>query len=234
MREILKNSFKITIPILAGYLVLGLGYGILFAKAGYNPIFATLSAIFIFGGSAQYTSVGLLVSNETLLNVFIVIFVIDIRHIFYGISLLKKYSGLGKAKVLPILQLTDETFSLIVARNFEERNKKKYIFTISILNHIYWIIGCSIGAFLYKYITFSTKGIEFVLTALFVTILIDQLTHIKNKILPFIGIISTILAIIIFKDQMIIISFILIISSLFIFRKPFEKMEGGMEVEYND
>ena len=227
MKKLFIKAFKLTIPIFAGYIVLGIAFGVMLANLGYNPIYTTIMSIFIYAGSGQFVAVSLLANHIDLINVFIISFVINFRHIFYGISLLKTYSGLGKLKPYAIFATTDETFSVLISQEFEEKEKKPLILLICLLDHLYWILGSTIGGFLYQFINFSTKGIDFVLTALFVVIMIDQIKKIKNKYLPFIGIITTTICLLIFKDNFIIPSLTIILIIVTILKKPFTTIEEG-------
>ncbi len=228
MDPIIKKGIVLSLPIFAGYLFLGSTFGIMLVESGYPFWLAPIMSLFIYAGSGQIAAVGLMVLDFDLINAFIITVIINARHIFYGISMLEKFSGTGKLKPYMIFSLTDETFAILLSQANNPKTKKKLMFTVCLLNHIYWIIGGTVGAVLYSILRFDTQGIEFVLTALFIVILTEQLITCKNKLLAPIGIITTILCLIIFKENFMIISLILILIILSILRKPFEEIEGGI------
>lgn len=182
-----------TVPVLAGYLVLGAAYGILMDSNGF-PLFLTLLAsLFIYAGSMQFFTVTLLAGGFDPIVAFLMTLAVNARHLFYGISMLKQYRGIGRLKPYLIFSLTDETFSLLCSAKVPEGSEPKWFyFFVSLLNHLYWITGSFIGGLIGSMLPFNTKGIEFVLTALFVVILIDQWRSVKNHIPAMIGLISAI------------------------------------------
>lgn len=225
MKKILQKAIKLTIPVFAGYLILGMAFGMLLADLGYHPIYATIMSTFVYAGSGQYLAITLLANHIDLISVFILSFIINLRHIFYGISMLKKFSGLGRLKFLAIFTLTDETFSILSSLEYEEKEKKPLFISISILNHLYWIFASTLGAFLFQYIKITTKGMDFVLTALFIVIMLNQIEKQKNKYLPFIGIGTTLLCYLLFRDNFILPTLSILLILITLLRKPFSKLE---------
>ncbi len=218
-KRILKIVFPLTIPVLIGYLFLGFGFGVLLAKAGYNFIFAPISALTVFSGSLQYAEVDLLTSKFSVLSAVIMTIAVNIRHVFYGLSIIEKYKGLGKYKFYCIFGLTDETYSLVVSQDAPENvNKGKFYFCITLLNHLYWISGCTLGAVFGLLIPFNSKGIEFVMTALFVVIFFEQWEKAPEHQSAFIGLASSLVPLILFKlflPEM--TSYFLVVSMILIF-----------------
>lgn len=190
MKNTLKRAFIATIPVLTGYLALGFGFGILLVAGGYNVLLAFIMSVCIYAGSGQYIAVGLLTGGASLLTSAVTTFMVNARHIFYGISLLEKYKGAGLRKIYMIFALTDETYSLAVNENPNVPSERKtdYYFFISLFDHIYWICGCVLGATVGTLVKFNSEGIEFVLTALFVTIFVEQWITNKNHSPALIGI----------------------------------------------
>jgi len=140
-KEIVKQAFIKTIPVMAGYLVLGVGFGVLLAKIGYGPLYAILMSVTIYAGSMQYVAISLIDSAASLISVAITTLLVNGRHLFYGLSMLEKYQNI-KRKPYLIFGMTDETYSLLCQ---EESKEEDYYFYITIFNHCYWIIGCLTG-----------------------------------------------------------------------------------------
>ena len=147
IKQTFKRAFKNSLPIMAGYLALGIGFGVLLQSKGYSFWWAILMSITIYAGAGQYAAVDLLSGGATLLTTAFMTLIINARHFFYGFSLLDRYNKIGKIKPYLIFGLTDETYSIVCSVQLEEDiDKKKYYFFITLLDHIYWIAGCTIGA----------------------------------------------------------------------------------------
>ncbi len=189
IKKILIFAFIKTMPVLFGYLFLGIAFGVLLQKAGYNFIWAFFISTFVYAGSMQFVLVGFLGSGIGFLSVILMTLSINSRHIFYGLSFIEKFKAMGKAYPYMIFSLTDETYSLLCSAKIPYRfDEKKVFFTISLLDHIYWIMGSVIGALLGELIKFSTKGIDFAMTALFVVIFTEQWLDYKTNIPAITGI----------------------------------------------
>ncbi len=227
-KKALKTVFIDTIPVLTGYLFLGAGFGILLVeKTQYGVLYAAAMGLFIFAGSGQYLAVSLLAGHAGIISAAIATFLVNARHIFYGISLIEPYKGTGKKKPYMIFSLTDETYSLVTQNQPPEgMSRHKYCFLVSLLNHIYWIAGCSLGALLGSVIPISFDGVEFVLTALFVTLFVEQWLSSKNHLSALIGCVSTVVCLLIFgKDIFLIPSMAAIALLLTIARKTGKRGE---------
>lgn len=203
MKSIIKKAIIDTIPVLTGYLVLGMGFGIIMKTNGYSVFTAFIMSLTIYAGSMQYVAIGLLASGASLLTVALTTFMVNARHIFYGISMLNKYKAMDKRKAYLIFTLTDETYSLLCNENEEMslKDKNNYYFLVSLFNHSYWVSGSVIGALLGSLITFSTEGIEFALTALFVTVFVEQWLSTKNHQPACIGLIISIICLVLFGSE---------------------------------
>lgn len=184
-------------------------------------------ALFMYAGSAQFLSVSLLANHASVLSSAIAIFLLNARHIFYGISLIDTYKDTGKKKPYLIFALTDETYSLVTQNQPPEgMQKHTYCFLVSLLDHIYWIAGCVIGSVAGNFIPISFEGIEFVLTALFVTLFTEQWLSNKNHFPAIVGVVSTVLCLVIFgKDIFLIPSMVLIAILLTTTRKTGKRKE---------
>lgn len=227
MKNILTQSFKISLPVLFGYLSLGIAFGIVLTDAGYPWYLSPIMSIFMYAGAAQFVAIGLFASGASLSIILLTEFFVNIRHIVYGLSLISKFSDCGKWKVYLIFSLTDETYSLLTSLEESENPRKKYLFVfISLLNHLYWITGSTIGALVGNILPFKLEGSDFALSALFAVLVIEQIKKHKDYSSVFIGMISTIIGIVfwklnLFKDSSLIllIAISLGIVSIFIFRR---------------
>ena len=224
MKKAFYKAFSYTIPILTGYLFMGIAFGILLNKAGYNFIWAFFMALFMFAGSMQFVAVELLKQPFNLINVAIMSLLVNARHLFYGISMFDKFDKTGKLKPYMIHALTDETYSILCSVNIgKDVSERWFYFFVAFLNHLYWITGCTLGAILGSFMNFNSKGIDFTMTALFIVIFIEQWENSKNHIPSVIGLSVTALSLFIFgKNRFIIISMIGIFILLLILREKIE------------
>jgi len=220
MRPSIKTALRDSLVILPGYLVLGIGFGVLMDTKGFGLLHSFLMAVFIYAGSMQYVGVELLSSAASCLTVFIMTIMVNIRHLFYGIGMLDKYKDLKKHKLYDIFALTDETFSIACNRKMSGLNKEDYYFYLSLFNHCYWITGCVLGSILGDVLPFDFRGIEFSMTVLFIVIVIDQWEKNKDHTPVILSFIASIACLIYFgRDNFLIPSMALIIVILFIVRK---------------
>lgn len=175
----MKNAvFKLTLPILFGYLPLGMAFGVLFTtQLEYSWWLAPLMGILIFAGAGQILAVSLIAANAGLVEVFVAMFVLNARHLFYGLSLLGQFRGAGWRKLYLIFGLTDETYSLLTSRTRgpDREYEQRLDFRITAFNQCYWVIGCALGALLGHNVAFDSTGIEFALVALFIVLTLEQL-----------------------------------------------------------
>lgn len=211
----LKAVFLDTVPVLTGYLFLGMGFGILLSENGYGVLWALAMSIFVFAGSGQYLAVSLLANSSGLLSAAIATLLVNARHLFYGISLLEKYKGTGKKKPYLIFALTDETYSLVTQNEPPEgMSRHSYCFTVSVLDHIYWITGCTLGALVGQFIPINYEGIEFVLTALFVTMFVDRWLTNKDHFPAMVGVCATFVSLLLFGSEFFLIPAMVLIALL--------------------
>lgn len=220
-RKALKTVFLDTVPVMTGYLFLGAGFGILLSeKTGYGIGWALAMSLFMLAGSGQYLAVSMLADHASVISAAIATFLVNARHIFYGISLIEPYKGTGKKKPYLIFALTDETYSLVTQNEPPEGMKRHtYCFLVSLFDHAYWIAGTALGNLL-SILPISFEGVEFVLTALFVTMFVEQWLSHKNHIPAIIGVGSTVLCLVIFgKDIFLIPSMALIAILLTVTQK---------------
>lgn len=208
-------AFYYTIPVLVGFLILGSAYGVLMQKNGYGVLWSMLMSAIAFCGSMQFVAIPMLVSGVGPLQALLVSVMVNARHLFYGISMLDKYKGCGKTKGFLIYTLCDETFSIShEATPPKHVEKRDFYFAISLLNYLYWIAGTLIGSVVGSYITFNTKGLDFVLTALFVVLFIELMEDKSKRKSGFLGVVATIISLLIFGDKLIIPAMLIILFIL--------------------
>ena len=210
---------------MAGYIVLGIGFGILLRNAGYGVLWAFAMSVFIFAGSMQYVGISLITGGAGIITTILTTIMVNARHLFYSISMIDKYKGAGKYKPYMIFALTDETYSLLVDdKGPSEDTLNKYRFFVSMFNQCYWITGSVIGSLLGAVLPFSTAGIEFSMTALFIVSFTEQWITSKDHTSAITGLICTVLCLIVCgPDNFLIPSMLLITLVLTILKVREEK-----------
>ncbi len=221
----IKEAFVKTIPVMAGYLVLGAAFGILLESKGYGVLWALLMSTTIYAGSMQFVAVDLLSVGAGFLSIGIMTFLVNARHLIYGVSMLNHYRGMGKIKPYLMGSLTDETYALLCMGAPKNYDKKLYYFIISLCNQLYWIIGSVVGTLIGGALTIETKGIEFSMTALFVIIFVEQWKSNEDHVPAYIGVLVTLGNLWIFGTQNFLIPSMIMIVSILSFR-VIKKMKG--------
>ena len=232
----IKRAFRASLPVFAGYIVLGIGFGILLKTKGYGLLWAALSSVFVYAGSLQYVMVNLIAAGAPLITTALTAVMVNARHLFYGISMIDRYKGAGKKKPYLIFALTDETYSLVCSDESVRgvRDRHRYYFYLSMFNQIYWITGSVMGSVLGGLITFSTEGIDFALTALFVTIFVDQWLSTKDHRAALTGVIASVICLLIFgADNFLIPAMLCITAALTVIRSKLSR-ESIIEDEGGD
>ena len=217
------SIFKMTIPVLMGYIPLGMAFGLLLSKLLIPWYYAFFMSLFIFAGAGQFLALGLFASQATILEIGVAIFLLNLRHTFYGLSMLSAFKNFSWKKHYLIFGLTDETFALLKTNDVKEEEREKVYLIITALNQSYWIIGSVVGAVLGNIVPFDYSGIEFSLTALFVVLSIDL--YLKSKqYKPFlIAIVIGFAGMLVFpSDKMLILSLSLAAVVLILFKKALE------------
>lgn len=227
-KDVVKKAFTATIPVMTGYLVLAIGFGILLKTKGYGLGWAIAMSGFIYAGSMQYLAIDLLAGGASLITTALTTFMVNARHLFYGISMVDRYKDTGKKKPYLIFALTDETYSLVCSeesvKGIEE--PKEYYFLVSLFNQTYWVVGSVIGSLLGNIIPFNVEGIDFALTALFVTIFVEQWLNAKVYFPALTGLfVSAIFLETWGADKFLIPSMIMIVILLLLNRKQMEGPE---------
>lgn len=216
----IRAVFPDTIPVLTGYLFLGAGFGILLVESGYSVLWAAVMALLIFAGSGQYLLVGLLASGASLASAAIATLLVNARHLFYGISLVDAYKTAGKRRFYMIFGLTDETYSLVTQAKIPEGiSREDYCFWVTALNHCYWVSGCVLGAVVGAVVPIDFSGVSFVLTALFVTIFVEQWLSSKDHFPALVGVVCTALSLLGFGSEIFLIPAMAAIALILILRR---------------
>ena len=215
-KQTIKAAFLDTLPVMAGYLVLGMGFGLLLRTRGFGVLWAGATSILVYAGSLQFVATDLIAGGAGLLTTALTSLLLNIRHLFYGISMIDKYKGI-KGKPFLIFTLTDETYSILCQKEVEGDREAtgRYYFWVSLLDYSYWIVGSVLGSLLGTALPFSTEGIEFSLTALFLTVFTEQWLSTKDHLPALIGLGASLVSLLIVgKEHFLILAMILIVISL--------------------
>ena len=192
--SIIAKAFRDSVPVMAGYLVLGMGFGILLSAKGYGVLWAFAMGIIIYSGTMQFAAAEMFTGGAALTEAAMTALMMGARHIFYGLTMSERYKNIhGLKKAYMIFSLTDETYSLVC-----ESDDGDYCFWVSLFDHVYWVTGGVIGSLLGEILPFDSRGIDFALTALFVSICTDQWLNTENHYPALIGFTASILCLLIF------------------------------------
>ena len=223
-----KLAFLKSLPVMAGYIVLGIGFGILLRKAGYGVLWAFAMSTLIYGGSMQYVGVDLIAGGASIITTAITTFMVNARHLFYSISMLRVYKNSGKYKPYLIYSITDETYSLLCdGKTPEGTDPELYRFLVSLFDHSYWIIGGVLGNLLGAVLPFSSAGIEFSMTALFIAAFVEQWISSGDHIPAITGALSTLICLLIFGAENFLIPSMLLITLVLTLLRG--RLEGKVE-----
>ena len=231
-KNLIKTAFIKSLPVMAGYVVLAIGFGILMKEAGYGLFWSFLMSFTIYAGSMQYVAVSLLSSGASLISAALTTLMVNARHLFYGVSMIDKYKDAGNKKSYLIFALTDETYSLLCGDDYPEgEDKHWYSFFVSLFNQCYWVIGSIIGSILGSLITFNTAGIDFSMTALFVTVFVEQWLTTKNHLPAIAGLFCSIACLMIFGPDSFLIPNMISITIILSLCKNVMEESGGAKNE---
>ena len=224
----LKAAFPHTIPIFAGFWFLGMTYGIYMNASGFSFWYPLAMSITIFGGSLEFVAVSMLLSRFAPVQTFVMALMIQARHLFYGITMLDKLKGMGWKRLYLIFGMCDESFSInYTAKIPQDVDRGWFMFFVTLLNQLYWVTGSTIGGLVGSLIPFDTQGIEFVMTAMFVVIFLEQWLKEKRHYTAYIGLAAGITCLLIFgADSFLVPTMVCILALLTFLRKPIEKAGG--------
>ncbi len=213
-RGVVKQAFVTSIPVMAGYVVLGIGFGILLHDAGYGVAWSFAMALLIYAGSMQYVGVSLLAGGASVITAILTTFMVNARHLFYSISMIERYQRSGKYKPYLIFALTDETYSLLCdGKTPEGADPDKYRFLVSLFDQCYWVAGCVLGSILGAALPFSTAGIEFSMTALFIASFTQQWLTSHEHTPAVVGLVGSLACLLLFGPDRFLIPAMLVITA---------------------
>ena len=223
--SILRAAFKASIPVLLGYVTLGTAFGLTLVAAGLPWWLAPFMALVIYAGAAQFMAVGLIQSGAGLFEIALLTLIMNARHMVYGLSLLEPFSRAGKWKPYLIFGLTDETYGLLTTIEPPcNLDRTKFYAAITMLNQVYWFVGCNIGSLMGSGLAFDITGLDFALTALFIVLLVDQVRAVK-KLEPYLAaLLGCVLALFISPKNFLLIALAISTVALALLR---ERIEGG-------
>ena len=229
LKKALYAAFPNTIPILAGFLFLGMTYGIYMNVSGFSFWYPCLMSLTIFAGSVEFVAVNLLLGAFHPIQALAMTLMLNARHLFYGISMLDRFRGLGLKKIYLIFGMCDETFSInYTAEIPPDVDRGWFMFFVTLLNHLYWFAGATLGGIFGSFITFNTEGLDFVMTAMFVVIFLEQWLKEERHESSLLGIGLSVLSLIAFgADGFLIPAMLSILAVPILLRRPLEKTKGG-------
>ncbi len=210
----LRRAFLASVPVMAGYIVLGTAYGILLADKGYSLIWGLAQSLLIFAGSMQFVGINLLAGGASLVSAAVMTLLVNARHLFYGFTMLEKYRNTGKMKPYLIFGLTDETFALVVNDTPAGVDRNLYFFLVTPFDQCWWVTGTLIGCLAGSAMTFNTEGIDFAMTALFVVIFTEQLLQADDYVPAITGVAASLLSLLLFGPDRFLIPAMLAITAV--------------------
>lgn len=224
LKAAIKKAFPCTVPVLTGYLFMGAAFGVMFASLGYNVLWAILVSTVVYAGSGQYLAVNFFVPGFSLIQAVFLTIMVNIRHVFYGLSLVGRYNRFGPKRWYMIFGLTDETYSLICTTDIpKDCDEEDFLFSITLLDHIYWVLGAAVGSILATVMVFDSTGIEFAMTALFLVIFIEMWQKRTNRMPELIGVLVALVCLIVFgADNFVLPAMLVMVAAVLFLRNKLE------------
>ena len=232
-RRIWADAFPMTVPVLMGYLAIGIAFGLMLQSAGYGALWALLMSVTIYAGSGQYLGVSLLAAGASLPQTAFLTLMINFRHLVYGLSMLEKFRGMGARKLYMIFSLTDETYALLSSAKVPEGvEEHDFYFAVALLDHSYWVLGSVLGSVLGAALGFDTTGVDFAMTALFLVIAVGQWRAAGSHIPALLGALATLASLLaVGAEDMLLPALGIIVIALTLLRPRLEARTGGGEEE---
>lgn len=229
MRKEIKFAFVQTIPVMLGYIFMGMAFGLLFENVGYNFIWSFFTSVFLYAGSGQFLLVDMLKKHTGAIAALVLMLSVQCRHMFYGLTFIEDFKKMGKAYPYMVFSLTDETYSLLWGTKIPDGlDFKRTRFLIALLDHLYWIVGCTAGALIGSLITFDVTGVDYAMTALFIVIMTEQWLSGNSHTPALIGTVTGILFIVLLGgDKFLLPSLAVSVGALLVARKREEITEKG-------
>lgn len=216
-----KYALLQTLPVMAGYLVLGLGFGVLLQSKGYGVGWAFAMGALIYAGSMQYVAIDLLAGGASLISAALMTLMVNARHLFYGVSMLERYRGMGPVKPYLIFALTDETYSLVCSKDPPaDLDRRRVFFLISLLDHIYWVAGSVLGALVGQALPFDATGIDFSMTSLFLVVFTEQWRGSQDHTAALVGLGASLVCLAVFGPSDFLIPAMVLMTLLLILLRP--------------
>lgn len=223
-----RAAFVRSLPVMAGYLVLGAGFGILLAQAGYGPLWALGMSLTVYAGSMQYVGVSLIAGEASVLTTALTALMVNARHLFYGLSMLPMYRDAGWRRLPLALTLTDETYSLLCdGETPAGMAPHAFRLWVSLFNYSYWVLGSFLGGLLGQKLPFDTTGIDFSMTALFVTVFVEQWRSTREHRPALLGLGGTLACLWLFGQEVFLIPTMAVIIGALLLLRP--RLEGGTQ-----
>ena len=230
-KKAFRAALPYSLPICIGFLFIAMSYGFLMRSRGFSVFYPMAMSAFIFAGSMEFVAVELLLSAYAPLHAFLLTLMVNARHLFYGISMLEKYKGMGWKKPYLIFGMCDETFSInCTAEIPEDVDRGWFYFFVTLLNQIYWVLGATAGGLVGGLIRFNTEGLDFVMTAMFVVIFLEQWRKEKRHDSAAVGMAASVVCLAIFgADNFLIPTMVCILAVLTALRRPLEQKEADAQ-----
>ena len=224
-RQAMVRAFPYTVPVMAGYLFIGAAFGVMFADSGYNVLWAVLMSVVVYAGSGQYLATTFFVPGVSILQAVFLTLMVNIRHVFYGLSLVDRYNRFGGRRWYLIFGMTDETYSLICTTDVpDDVDEEKFLLSITMLDQLYWIVGTAIGSLAMTVVAFDSTGIEFAMTALFIVMFMELWYRRSNRPAELIGLLAAVVCLVVFgADGFVLPTMLLIVAVILLGRKRLEK-----------
>lgn len=221
LRAAVRPAFLRSVPVMAGYIVLGIGFGILLRGAGYGVLWALAMSVLIYAGSMQYVGVSLLAGGASVLTAALTTVMVNARHLFYSISMIDRYRDAGRYKPYLIFALTDETYSLLCDGQVPEgADPGLYRFLVSAFDQCYWVAGSVLGSVLGAALPFGTAGVEFSMTALFIASFTQQWIDSHDHVPALVGLLGTLACLLLFGPEDFLIPAMLAITFVLTALRP--------------
>ena len=230
-KKAMRRAFPYTVPVLAGYLFIGAAFGVMFADQGYNVLWAVLMSVVVYAGSGQYLATNFFVPGISILQAVFLTLMVNIRHVFYGLSLVDRYNRFGKKRWYLIFGMTDETYSLICTTGVpDDVDEEKFLLSITLLNQLYWIVGTAIGSLTATVVAFNSTGIEFAMTALFIVMFMELWYRRSNRPAELIGMLSAVLCLALFgASNFVLPTMVLMVAVILLGRKKLDRTEADAD-----
>lgn len=226
MKQSIGIAFKKSIPILFSYVFLGAAYGILMQKAGFGWYYSLLISLVVYTGAFQYVLTSMMAAGTSLITIALTALFMNSRQLFYSISFVDDFNKIGKAKPYMIHSLTDETYAVFHTLDLTGSQKRQVMLYMALMCQFYWCAGAVLGGVAGSLLPFSAEGIDFCMTAQFITIFIDQWEKTDVHVSAVAGLVCGLVCLFIFGPDKFMLPSLLIVSAFLIIYDQFTKRSG--------